>query len=73
MTEPRPLNIPEEIDALEGQTVTVIATGMDAMAFRTQDGRTFMAAMCLGCGMHLGYYEIDESILQRPGDLATAG
>lgn len=60
-----------EIEALRGQTFEVIAAGMDAFAFRVPDGRVLMASLCLGCGTHLGYYEIDESLLRLNPDIAT--
>jgi hypothetical protein len=57
----------DEASALQGQTVEVVAVGVDAFAFKTGDGRTLMATLCLGCGSHLGYYEIDPDLLDTTG------
>lgn len=72
MIEPRPLSV-DELKALDGATVEVLGAGMDAFAFRTADGMAVMATLCLGCGGHVGYYEIDASIVDpSAGDLASS-
>lgn len=73
MTEPRMLSM-DEIDALDGATIKVLGAGMDAFAFETDAGTTVIATLCLGCGAHVNYYEIDPSVLVTSrDDLATAG
>lgn len=71
--EPRMLSL-DEMDALDGTTVRVLGTGTDAFAFQTEDERTYIVTLCLGCGSHVGYYEVDPSVLVTSGDdLAAAG
>lgn len=64
---------PVERDALDGSTVTILGTGMDALVFRTEEGMTVMATFCLDCATHLSYYEIDPSVLKNGNDLSSAG
>ena len=71
MTEPRIVEMDEAV-AFVGETITVFAVGADAFAFKTEDGRLFMASMCLGCGQHIGYYEIDESLIELPPDISAS-
>lgn len=70
--EPRVLSV-DELNAIDGTSVKVLGTGWGAFAFRTADGKVVMASLCLGCGGHVNYYEIDESIIDRSaGDLGAA-
>lgn len=61
-----------EMEALVGQRVEIIGIGLDAVAMKTESGMVFIATMCLGCGVHVGYYEIDESMLESADDLSKA-
>lgn len=65
----------EELDDLDGVTVTLVKAGTDAVRLQDADGNDIAVAPCAVCGVlgvpHLNYYRVIDPSVFADDDIAA--